>query len=95
MSELAVALVHYPVRNRAGETITTSVTNLDVHDIARSARTYDVGRYYVVTPIEAQRRLVGRILEHWIDGSGARRIPERGEALLRVACAESLADAAP
>jgi hypothetical protein len=53
-----IALVHHPVRGRDGAIITTSVTNLDVHDIARTARTYDVAGYFVVTPIEAQRALV-------------------------------------
>ena len=38
----ALVLLHYPVTNRAGELITTSVTNLDIHDLARSARTYEV-----------------------------------------------------
>lgn len=75
------ALVHFPVRDRAGDTITTAVTNLDVHDIARSARTYDLAGYFVVTPIEAQRQLVDRILDHWRGGAGARRVPERSEAL--------------
>lgn len=75
------ALVHFPVRDRAGETITAAVTNLDVHDIARSARTYDLAGYFVVAPIEAQRQLVDRILEHWTEGAGARRVPERSEAL--------------
>lgn len=78
---VSIALVHHPVRDRSGATITTAVTNLDVHDIARSARTYDVERYYLVTPIEAQRLLVERILEHWRTGAGARRVPERTEAL--------------
>ncbi len=77
----SIALVHHPVRDRAGEIITTAVTNLDVHDIARSARTYDVHRYYLVTPIAAQRELVERILEHWRTGAGARRVPERAVAL--------------
>ena len=49
------ALVHHPVKDRAGQTVTTAVTNLDVHDIARSARTFGLRRYYVVTPIEAQK----------------------------------------
>jgi hypothetical protein len=31
-----VALVHYPVVNRNGETIGSAVTNLDLHDIARA-----------------------------------------------------------
>lgn len=75
------ALLHHPVRDRAGAVVTTAVTNLDVHDIARSARTYGLGRYYVVTPIEAQHTLVRRITEHWTHGAGRRRMPERHEAL--------------
>ena len=72
MSEPRVycALVHHPVRDRAGQTVTTAVTNLDVHDIARSARTFGLRRYYVVTPIEAQHVLVQRIIDHWTHGAG-------------------------
>ena len=62
------ALLHYPVQDRAGQTVTTAVTNLDVHDIARTARTFGVRRYYVVTPIEAQHVLVQRIIDHWTRG---------------------------
>lgn len=40
MSPLYCALVHHPVRDRGGNAVTTAVTNLDVHDIARTARTY-------------------------------------------------------
>jgi hypothetical protein len=90
VSAVYVALVHYPIRDRAGETITTAVTNLDVHDIARSARTYDVTGYFVVAPIEAQRQLVDRILHHWREGAGARRVPERSEALTICEPIESL-----
>lgn len=78
---VALALIHHPVRDRQGQTITTAVTNLDVHDIARSARTYDLAAYYLVTPIEAQQALIERILEHWRTGAGARRVPERSRAL--------------
>jgi hypothetical protein len=81
MSAIDCALIHYPVRDRAGGVVTTAVTNLDVHDIARSARTYGLGRYYVVTPIEAQHQLVKRVTEHWTHGAGRRRMPERHEAL--------------
>ncbi len=76
-----LGLVHHPVRDRAGDVITTAVTNLDVHDIARTCRSYDLAGYLVVTPIEAQRALVERILSHWRTGAGARRVPERAEAL--------------
>lgn len=90
---LYVALLHHPVRDRAGTTVTTAVTNLDVHDIARSCRTYDVAAYFVVIPIAAQRELVERILEHWRTGSGARRIPERSRALALCETCASLAEA--
>lgn len=88
-----VALVHHPVRGRDGRIITTSVTNLDVHDIARSARTYDVTGYFIVTPIEAQRALVEHILGYWRNGDGARRVPERAEAMSRVIPVASVAEA--
>ena len=90
---LYVGLVHHPIRDRKGGIITTAVTNLDVHDIARTARTYDVAGYFVVTPIEAQRKLVERILWHWSEGAGARRVPERTEALRRCEISETIADA--
>ncbi len=90
MSEVYCALVHHPVRARDGSIVTTAVTNLDVHDIARAARTFELARYFVVTPIEAQRQLVERILGHWREGGGKTRIPERADALSRVAVAPSL-----
>lgn len=93
MSGVYLALVHHPVVDRAGDVITTAVTNLDVHDIARSARTYDLAGYYVVTPIEAQHRLVDRILGHWRDGAGATRVPERSEALALCRLVDSVAQA--
>ncbi|MDB4932503.1 MAG: tRNA (Guanine37-N1) -methyltransferase [Myxococcaceae bacterium] len=85
-----LALVHHPVRGRGGDEITTSVTNLDVHDIARTARTYGIVRYYVVTPITAQRDLVNHILGYWRVGKGGERVPERTEALSIVEDVDSI-----
>ncbi|MBI2896661.1 MAG: RNA methyltransferase [Deltaproteobacteria bacterium] len=85
-----LALVHYPVLDRSGEVVTTAVTNLDIHDLARAGRTYGVRRYFVVTPIQAQRQLVERIVAHWRTGASAARIPERGDALSIVAIAPNL-----
>jgi hypothetical protein len=78
---LALALVHYPVLDRAGESVTTAITNLDLHDMARSACTYGAAELFVVHPIEAQRLLAQRIHDHWVTGSGKRRIPDRAVAL--------------
>ena len=56
MTRLAIALVHHPVLDKNGQIVTTAVTNMDIHDIARSAATYGVRRFYVVTPVKALRR---------------------------------------
>lgn len=80
MPELYMVLVHYPVVNKNGEVIVSAVTNLDLHDMARSCRTYGVRRLFVVTPLEDQKRLVQRIAGHWISGVGAEHNPDRKEA---------------
>jgi hypothetical protein len=92
VSRVAIALVHHPVLDRAGEIVTTAITNLDLHDMARSARTYGVRELYVVHPVEAQRVLAERIREHWVTGSGKRRIPDRAEALEVLRIVPSLED---
>jgi hypothetical protein len=84
-SKLYVALLHHPVYDRQGRTVTTSITNMDVHDIARSARTFGVRRFYVVHPIPALRALAERIVAHWRSGYGSRYNPSRHEAM---ACVE-------
>jgi hypothetical protein len=78
---VAIALVHHPVLDRGGETVTTAITNLDLHDMARSSRTYGVEAMFVIHPVAAQRALAERIREHWVTGSGKRRIPDRAVAL--------------
>ena len=49
-SKVYIALLHYPMRNRRGDIIATSITNLDLHDIARAARTYEVDGFFVLHP---------------------------------------------
>ncbi len=93
MSPLYCALVHHPVLDRNGDEVTTSVTNLDVHDIARSARTYGLRGYFVVSPIEAQRPVVQRIIDHWSTGPGTKRFPERTEAIALVSVCRSVDEA--
>lgn len=76
-----ICLLHFPVVNRRGEQISSAVTNLDIHDIARSARTYGVRSYFIVTPIEEQHRIVQRILGHWGSEASQAYHPDRVEAL--------------
>jgi len=76
-----VALIHYPVVNRNDEIIGSAVTNLDLHDIARACRTFDVGRYWVVTPYVRQQELAAQIIGHWTEGYGGSVNPDRADAL--------------
>lgn len=85
-----IALVHYPVINKTGETIGSAVTNLDLHDIARTARTFGVDNYYIITPYSDQQALVQEILDHWQTGHGAKYNPARKSALDQVKIASSL-----
>lgn len=92
MGDLYIALIHAPVYNKNMETVATSITNLDIHDIARSATTYGVKRYYIVHPAEAQRALAQRIMGYWQEGFGAEYNPNRQEAFARVKLARELAE---
>ncbi len=79
-----VALVHYPVLNRMGETITSAVTNLDIHDIARAAATYDLDGYFIVTPLMEQQELVGELTGHWLKGASPNNDRKTALSLVRV-----------
>ena len=91
--EINVALIHYPVLNKEGRVIISSVTNLDVHDIARSARTYGLSHYYVVHPTKAMRRLMEKICQHWESGYGSTYNANRKEALAAISVLPDLDDA--
>ena len=81
MSPVAVALLHHPVLGRSGEELTTTITNLDLHDMARCVRAYGLHALYVVHPYASQRMLAERIQRHWVSGAGGKRIPDRARAL--------------
>jgi len=76
-----VALVHHPIINKNGVKVTTSVTNLDIHDIARSARTFGITKYFIVTPIQKQHALINEILGYWNKDFANIYNPDRADAL--------------
>lgn len=90
---LYLGLVHHPIRNKRDQLVTTSVTNLDIHDIARSSRTFGVKKYFIVTPLEAQHKLVGRILGHWEEDKSGAYNPDRQDALAITKVINSVEDA--
>jgi hypothetical protein len=89
-SHVHVALIHHPVVDKNGQTIAAAITSLDLHDIARTAKTYGAAGYHVVTPLEDQRVLIRRIMDHWVDGAGSRYNPDRQAALALIRIHASL-----
>jgi hypothetical protein len=90
VGDLYVALLHHPVYDKNGAIVTTAVTNMDIHDLSRLARTFDVRALYVATPVPTLRRLVERIIRHWGSGPGAAYNHTRKEALALARLAHDL-----
>ncbi len=80
-----VALMHDQVyigdENAQG---TTSVTSIDIHDGARSCRTYGIKNYFLVTPLLDQQRIVKTLLDFWVSDTGIAYNRSRFEAVSRV-----------
>jgi len=87
------ALLHHPVLDKNGQVVTTAVTNMDIHDIARSGRTYGLAGFFVVTPVRALQKLALKIIEHWESGYGSRYNTTRKEALALARICGTLDDA--
>ncbi len=89
---LYVGLVHSPIKNKIGELVTTSVTNMDVHDISRSCKTFGVVEYHIITPLEVQHQLIHRILGHWEKDENGAYNPDRQDALGIARLSKSIED---
>jgi hypothetical protein len=81
VSRLFIALIHYPVIDRNGRTVASAITSLDLHDLARCARTYGVSAFYVVHPVSDQREFAANVIGHWLNSHGRQYDSRRREAL--------------
>ena len=90
---LSFCLVHYPVSLGPKKIGASSLTNLDIHDIARISRSYAMGSFYPVTPLRDQLRVLEEILRHWTRGPGGVGNADRAQALGLVQPATSLEEA--
>lgn len=88
-----VALLHDGMVDKTGKTVTTSVTLIDVHDISRSCRTYDVDSFFVVHSSQTMRALVRTVKSHWDGDFGSRYNPNRQDALGVLSIASDLDEA--
>ncbi len=87
-----VALLHYPVYDKNRQIVTTAVTNMDIHDIARSGKTYGIKGFFVVIPVKALQRLALKIIDHWERGYGSQYNATRKEALALARVKDTLDD---
>lgn len=90
---LYVGLLHHSVLNKRGKEVVTAVTNLDVHDIARAAKTYGLAGYYLINPLREQQEVVSKIMGHWQSGGGLRYNPDRSDAFELIVLVDRLNDA--
>ncbi len=93
MSDLFVALIHHPVVDRNAKIVTSAITSLDIHDIARASRTYDVRGVFIVHPIPEQRKFAASVIDLWLFDFGRTHDSRRREALERVQIVAELDDA--
>ncbi len=90
MAKVYIALLHHPVYNKRKDVVSTCITGFDLHDIARSALTYGIKRYFVVNPLAAQREFAKRIFEFWMDEESLEFNWTRAEAFKLISIKESL-----
>lgn len=89
-----VALAHGQVLIGNEKTLgTTSVTSIDIHDIARSSKTYGIEHFFIVTPLVDQQRIVKTMLDFWQTGVGIDYNPSRHEAVNLVSIVDMVTDA--
>lgn len=81
LPDFSVILLHDQMVNKANELVTTSITLIDIHDLARSSRTYGAKSLFVAHPSPRLRQLAETIQVHWHSGFGATYNPNRKDAL--------------
>lgn len=90
---LSLCLLHAPVWLDEKKTGVSSLTNLDIHDIARLSRSYALDALYVVTPLRDQLQMLETVVRHWTREATSPGHADRAEALGLVRPAASLQEA--
>jgi hypothetical protein len=78
---LYVGLIHHPVYNKFGDVVTTSITNLDIHDISRTCLTFGVTKFFIINPLQTQKQIYERITKFWQSDIANHYNPDRVNAL--------------
>ncbi len=92
MGSVSLAIIHYPVLDKRGDIVSTSINNLELHDVARSCMTFGVDLCYIVTPLEKQRVIAQQLIDHWKSGYGRAYNGDRAKALEKICMKAAFAD---
>jgi hypothetical protein len=65
---------------------------MDIHDISRSARTFGLQGYFLVTPIQDQHEVVEQIVTYWRSERSRAHHPDRVEAVSLVRLARDFGE---
>jgi hypothetical protein len=84
VADLFVALLHHPVLDRNGAIVTSAITSLDIHDLARATRTYEARALFIVHSVDEQRNFAASVVDHWKFDFARAHDSRRREALERV-----------
>jgi len=85
-----LALIHHPVYNKKKDIVSTCITGVDLHDIARSSITFGIKKYFVVNPMPAQISFAKRIVDCWKSEESYTHNWTRAEAINLIELAENL-----
>ena len=87
---LSLGLMHYPVLDKRNQRTAVSLTNMDIHDIARVSCSYGLGGFFIITPLLDQQDLARTLIRHWRQGAGQKANPDRVRAMELVEIASDL-----
>lgn len=90
MKKFSLALLHHPVLNKRGEIVTSSISNMDIHDISRVSSTYGLDKYFIVNPDPGQLAFAKEMLSFWQEGYGKTYNEDRSHALALIRLVENL-----
>jgi len=90
MNNFYLSLLHEDMHDKQGKIVTTSLTMIDLHDIARSCRTYNVNTTFIAHPSLALQKLARILKSHWETGFGSTYNIHRKEALGKVEIVNNL-----
>jgi tRNA (guanine37-N1)-methyltransferase len=86
------ALLHNDIMLKDGTVGNSTITSIDIHDIARSSKTYGIKEYFVVTRLEAQFSIAEHFLHFWKDKEAIALHQSRAEAIATVSARKEIND---